>query len=217
MIGTASCRAAQDAANALLEFLLPRMCAACESPMSAADAGLVCGRCWSRLPLLPKPQCERCPLNTDCVAHQRGLTHLLPGKKPRAALPQRETVMLVMRNAGEILLERRPASGIWGGLWSLPEVAHERDAASTAKRHGVSVVVSKALPLIAHGFTHYKLNITPLLLEVKKSRSHAPGVPGTVWLSAEDAARAAIPTPVDRKSTRLNSSHMSESRMPSSA
>ncbi len=143
-----------------------------------------------------KPQCERCPLNTDCVAHQRGLTHLLPGKKPRAALPQRETVMLVMRNAGEILLERRPASGIWGGLWSLPEVAHERDAASTAKRHGVSVVVSKALPLIAHGFTHYKLNITPLLLEVKKSRSHAPGVPGTVWLSAEDAARAAIPTPV---------------------
>ena len=70
MIGTASCRAAQDAANALLEFLLPRMCAACESPMSAADAGLVCGRCWSRLPLLPKPQCERCghpKTGTGCV------------------------------------------------------------------------------------------------------------------------------------------------------
>ncbi len=148
-----------------------------------------------------KPQCEHCPLSADCAAHLLGLTHVLPGKKPRATLPQRETVMLVMRNTGEILLEKRPANGIWGGLWSLPEVAHERDAATAVRRYGVSVRASQSMPLIAHGFTHYKLNLTPLLLDVKKSRPGAAGVsqaPGVVWLAAEDAAQAAIPAPVRR-------------------
>jgi A/G-specific adenine glycosylase len=140
-----------------------------------------------------KPQCAQCPLRADCVAHLRGLTASLPTKKPRAALPQRATTMLLMRNAGEILLEKRVASGIWGGLWSLPEVSHAREVAAAAKRYGVSVLTSKSLPEIAHGFTHFKLQIAPLLLEVKKAKRSVPGV---VWLPVADALTAAIPTPV---------------------
>ena len=145
-----------------------------------------------------KPQCTACPLRADCVAHLRGLTASLPGKKPRAALPQRTTVMLLMRNAGEILLEKRVASGIWGGLWSLPEAADVRDATKVARRYGVSVLTSRALPVLAHGFTHYKLDIQPLLLEVKKIKvpTSVTRMPGVMWLNLEDAALAAIPTPV---------------------
>lgn len=118
-----------------------------------------------------RPQCNACPLRSDCVAYLRGLTESLPTVKPRAALPQRATVMLVLRNAGEIMLEKREASGIWGGLWSLPEVSDARQARATCeKRYGVSVVASKALPGIKHGFTHFKLQIDVLLLDVKKNK-----------------------------------------------
>jgi A/G-specific adenine glycosylase len=151
-----------------------------------------------------KPQCALCPLRADCVAHTRGLTALLPAKKPRAARPQRATVMLVLRDAGEILLEKRAPSGIWGGLWSLPEVVHARDArAASEQRYGVSVLASTALPRIAHGFTHFKLDIAPLLLDVKKAKRAKQSARVTrttaanaVWLPLAEAVTAAIPTPV---------------------
>jgi len=140
------------------------------------------------------PQCDKCPWHDDCVARLHGLTDRLPTAKPRAALPQRSTVMLVLRNAGEILLEKRKASGIWGGLWSLPEVATKREARAVCeKRFGVNVLAAQTLPSIAHGFTHYKLDIDVLLFDVKKVKRDAPGV---AWLSLADAATAAIPTPV---------------------
>lgn len=152
------------------------------------------------------PQCEACPLHADCVARLRGLTAKLPGKKPRAVLPQRSTVMLLLRHAGEILLEKREARGIWGGLWSLPEVSHPREVkALCAARYGVSVRACRGLPGIAHGFTHYKLQIDALLLDVKRAKRRlrgsaatAPqaGVPDVVWLPVADAVSAAIPTPV---------------------
>ena len=140
------------------------------------------------------PQCALCPLRGDCVAYLRGLTEQLPTAKARAALPQRSTVMLLMRHAGEILLEKRAASGIWGGLWSLPEISNVREAKAVCeKKYGVSVLATQALPGIAHGFTHFKLDIVPLLLDVKKSRRRAAGV---MWLSTANALQVGIPTPV---------------------
>ena len=142
------------------------------------------------------PQCANCPLRADCVAHLRGLTGRLPGRKPRRALPQRATVMLVLRNAGDILLEKRAAKGIWGGLWSLPEVGHASEVAAALTRYGVRVLATTALPTLAHGFTHFKLAIEPLLLEVKQSKRNAPVAPAVVWLPVADAVSAAIPAPV---------------------
>ena len=146
------------------------------------------------------PQCARCPLRADCVAHLRGLTGSLPATRPRAAPPERSTVMLLMRDAGEVLLEKREASGIWGGLWSLPEAHHLRGArAMCAKRYGVTVLAVKPLPAIAHGFTHFKLHIDPLLLDVKKSKRRVPGaapVPSVRWLPLAEAVSAGIPAPV---------------------
>lgn len=145
------------------------------------------------------PQCGSCPWRDDCVAHTRGLTASLPTPKPRAERPQRSTVMLVMRQADEILLEKRAPRGIWGGLWSLPEVTHAREAQAACKqRFGVGVLASKALPAVAHGFTHFKLDIQPLLLDVKSAKRNARAVPGVVWLPVPEALTAAIPTAVRR-------------------
>ena len=155
------------------------------------------------------PQCGDCPLRADCVAHARGLTATLPEARLRAALPQRATVMLVLRRGGEILLEKRAARGIWGGLWSLPEVAHASEAQARCEAaYGFSLASSRALPGIAHGFTHFKLDIDVLLLDVRPARRRSgaqtmelpvASAQPVKWLPLAEAVTAAIPTPV-RKS-----------------
>ncbi len=152
------------------------------------------------------PQCGQCPWRADCVARLRGLTGSLPEKKPRAALPQRSTVMLLLRNAGDILLEKRAARGIWGGLWSLPEVEHAREArAAAAQRYGVRVLAARTVPGIDHGFTHFKLRIEVMLLDVerptraaRRARTAAAASPPVAWLPLAEAVTAGIPAPVRR-------------------
>ncbi len=147
------------------------------------------------------PRCEQCPVRADCVAHTKGLTAILPHAKPRAVLPRRGTVMLLLQRGEDILLEKRAPRGIWGGLWSLPEA----DAASTVRdvrricreRFGATVMSATMLPPVAHGFTHFKLTIQPVLVRVKKQRSKtAPPLPGARWLPLRDAVSAALPAPV---------------------
>lgn len=71
-----------------------------------------------------KPSCLICPVNSDCEARARGLTDAIPASKPKRTRPLRRTCFLVARRpTGEILLERRPPTGIWGGLWCFPESA----------------------------------------------------------------------------------------------
>ena len=145
-----------------------------------------------------KPRCAECPIAQDCVALRRGLTARLPTRRPRKALPHKRTVMLALTRAGEVLLEKRPAAGIWGGLWCLPEVARKADLESLClRRYGAHVVEVEKLPAIAHGFTHFKLDIRPLRLRVSALVPHA-AEPGHVWLPLEEAPTAAIPTPVKR-------------------
>ena len=145
-----------------------------------------------------RPRCGDCPLQEDCIARQRGLTHRLPAPRPKKALPHRATVMLVLRHAGEVLLEKRPAPGIWGGLWCLPELAPGEDAVrACALRFGARVARLPALPVFEHGFTHFRLSITPQPLRVTALAPHA-AAPGCVWLPLAEARAAAIPAPVRR-------------------
>ncbi len=144
------------------------------------------------------PQCDACPVAADCVARATGRVDALPAARPRKALPQRDVRVLVVERANEWLLERRPASGVWGGLWSLPEVALDADVAHACReRFGVDVASSEPLAPIAHGFTHYKLTMHPQRLRVTGRARHA-SEPGAVWLGRDEALAAALPAPIRR-------------------
>jgi A/G-specific adenine glycosylase len=146
-----------------------------------------------------KPKCELCPLRADCIAHTNNLIDTLPGRKPRRALPQRSIVMLLLRNADEILLEKRAPQGIWGGLWSLPEISDARAARRVCReRYGVAATSTKKLPPLAHGFTHFNLTIVPLMVRVGKAaaKTSSTTAPATVWLPLDEALSAALPAPV---------------------
>jgi A/G-specific adenine glycosylase len=142
------------------------------------------------------PRCSHCPVATDCVARREGRIAELPSPRPRKLLPQRAVRVLLIERAGAILFEKRPAAGIWAGLWSLPELAVDSDVARACKaRFATDIVVGEALEPIEHGFTHFRLTIHPQRIAVRTwpARAEAPGV---VWLTRDDALAAALPAPI---------------------
>ena len=143
-----------------------------------------------------RPRCDECPVRADCVARSTARVAELPAPRPRRVLPQRAVRVLLMERAGEILLERRPAAGIWGGLWSLPEAPPGDNVAQHCRsRFGAIVDAGDELPAIEHGFTHYRLTILPQRIAVRSWPPRAES-PGLAWLTRADAVTAALPAPI---------------------
>lgn len=141
-----------------------------------------------------RPCCDACPLAVDCVALRTGRMAELPAARPRKALPVREATLLVLMHEGRVLLIPRPPTGIWGGLWSLPEAQAEPE--TEAARLGCRIVSCRPLDAIGHSFTHFRLEMKPLLCEVEPI-SHA-AESGERWLGREDLDQAPLPAPIGR-------------------
>ena len=143
-----------------------------------------------------RPKCAACPVNASCAAFKLSLVSSLPTPKPRKVLPEKSTTMLVIIHQNEILLEKRPQTGIWGGLWSLPEIDMHEIASEIAKsRFGLEVEAEEPLPIVNHAFTHFKLQITPQPLRLINQTLQLDQS-NYIWLPIDDAIAAAIPTPI---------------------
>jgi A/G-specific adenine glycosylase len=142
------------------------------------------------------PDCGVCPVREDCVALREARQHELPTPRERKAVPERRTGMLVIERAGEILLERRPSPGIWGGLWSLPEFAGD-DPAAACRALGITAGQTFRLPEFSHTFTHFKLHIEPWHVQAGAVALRDATVVQT-WLSTADTMGAALPAPVKK-------------------
>ena len=118
-----------------------------------------------------RPECDRCPQRTDCIARKQGRQDEFPGRKPRRALPTRSTCFLMASTPQrELILERRAPSGIWGGLWCFPEVEDESAARHFCEvRLGAAVLNCREMTPLQHSFTHFRLEISPLLLTLSRS------------------------------------------------
>lgn len=143
-----------------------------------------------------KPLCMDCPVRNDCIANQQGRQKELPQPRLRKISPEKTTTMLLFVRQGEIFLEKRPPAGIWGGLWSFPEMDGADDVLQHCdSRFGFEVCKPEVRPVMRHVFTHFRLYINPLLINVGRIR-HGARQQGGVWLPVEDAMEAAIPVPV---------------------
>jgi A/G-specific adenine glycosylase len=142
------------------------------------------------------PKCDACPVSDDCVARNEGRIDELPTARPAKVLPQRAVRVLLIEHAGELLFEKRPPLGIWGGLWSLPECALDDDPHAVVRtRFGAEVDLRDALPPIAHGFTHFALTMHPQRLSASRWPVRAEST-ATTWLARDDALSAALPAPI---------------------
>jgi A/G-specific DNA glycosylase len=151
------------------------------------------------------PRCETCPLGDLCVARATGRTAELPTARPRRTIPQREATLMVLRDGDRVLLETRPPAGIWGGLLSLPELPQGAEARDWAgQRFACRVTAVSPAPTVEHAFSHFRLRIVPLLLDVAPGR--AAMEPGWQWLDLAKIESAALPAPIRRILTEVQAS-----------
>lgn len=158
-----------------------------------------------------RPACTVCPMTTMCVAAREGRQAELPGAKPRRARPAREaTLLLAVTEIGTpgspaILVERRPAPGIWGGLWSPPQFESEAVALAWCRREvgGVAAADGEAqrLPAIQHAFTHFDLKLHPLRVRCTPAAGVSEG--DRLWYPLHEPPRVGLPQPIRKLFDRL--------------
>ena len=142
-----------------------------------------------------RPKCAICPVQSDCIALNTDRITELPSPRPRKAVPEKQTTFLLFMHGNDILLEKRPGSGIWGGLWCPPQVESESEVTKYLLSSGMELNKQIELEPFTHTFTHFKLQITPLLIRLAR-KPHRVRQENFIWLDVEEALQAAIPTPV---------------------
>lgn len=134
-----------------------------------------------------KPACRECPLQQHCQAYAQARQQNFPTPKKKSPLPVRERYFLLLQNnQDQVLLEQRPPSGIWGGLWCFPEVDAKQCWQTTLIQQGFNAQDHQLLPAFRHTFSHFHLDIQPVVVQVSRQsmvadspqrwvNSHAPG------------------------------------------
>lgn len=146
------------------------------------------------------PQCSACPLQTGCKAYVTQRVAELPTRKPRKVLPVKTTRMLLITDErGAVMLEKRPPTGIWGGLWSLPEVDPGEDIENICMlRWGYKVQAVEDNPGFRHTFSHYHLDITPSRVIVGNSANCVQDEGKVIWCVSGETQSRALSAPVAR-------------------
>lgn len=160
-----------------------------------------------------QPHCERCPVSIDCRSRIAGLQHTVPGPRPRRERRRREVRMLIVSDPEQrVLLARRPASGIWGGLYSLPELADGEDPKSWCDRYlGAAVDRQAPMDSVDHAFTHFDLSIQPLLIELAASPRSLMDREEWLWYNPAHEMEVGVAAPI---AALLESLRVSEEHVP---
>ena len=147
-----------------------------------------------------QPRCHACPVAEHCQARQQGRQLELPTPRPVRELPVRATRMLLLCTpAGEVLLEKRPPTGVWGGLWSLPECPPEADLAAWCRAQwGLEVLAMQPWGIVRHTFSHFHLDITPVRVEVGNPSPVIMEAERFVWYNIRQPEKRGLAAPVQR-------------------
>lgn len=143
-----------------------------------------------------RPLCSACPVATHCVARQKGLQSVLPTRRIRKERPQRDAfAVLVIRHDGAVLLEKRPAAGLWGGLWAFPQF-DDRALASQWLNERFGVVTEAMAEVYRHGFTHFDLQLHPLVARIDSPPARVEDGDLQQWYDATQPAKIGLTKPV---------------------
>jgi len=145
-----------------------------------------------------RPACDRCPLCDGCLAYSEGEPEHYPASKPKKEKPVKQVVMLLLHDGqGQLLLEARPLTGIWGGLWGLPEFPSVEDAGAwVTRRSDADVFASECWPVRRHTFTHFHLDITPLAVQCDSLTDCVMEAGRQVWYNTHSPESLGLAAPV---------------------
>jgi len=144
------------------------------------------------------PACVLCPVQAGCAALREGKVADLPTPKPGKPLPERSALVLLVEDAaGRVLLQRRPPTGVWAALWSLPEAQDRTGAREWFARHvHGDYDQAETLPAVFHAFTHYRLDLQPLRWRALAARATVADNDDLRWVARGELAALGIPAPI---------------------
>ncbi|MDH5472248.1 MAG: A/G-specific adenine glycosylase [Gammaproteobacteria bacterium] len=153
-----------------------------------------------------KPVCEVCPVQRGCVAFEQNRVAELPTSRPRKEMPVKSARMLILLDEhNQVLLEKRPPSGIWGGLWSFPEVSLDEDLhAFCEQQWQFKVSDIRVGDIFRHTFSHYHFDIIPCQLRVKNPEQSVMEADGIVWYNTSHPDQRGLAAPVKTLLNRLS-------------
>jgi len=151
------------------------------------------------------PVCDLCPLSSDCMARINNCQADFPSPGPRKHKPVRATTMLLLINdRNEVVIEKRPATGIWGGLWSFPEISPGVAIDEWCREAtGFSVNRTEQWPVVRHTFTHFHLDITPVVAVAGISQGRVMEDGGRLWYNTNSKDELGFAAPVEKLLGRL--------------
>ena len=145
-----------------------------------------------------RPRCEECPVSVDCLAHAANDVAAYPGRRPKRVKPLRDTIMMLAVAENAVYMERRPASGIWGGLWSFPELESSRVEAWCSEISGDTIVNKENWLPLRHSFSHYDLDIHPVVVRCARIESSVADSPDSTWYQLDQPPPGGIAAPVQK-------------------
>jgi len=144
-----------------------------------------------------KPACDACPLNTSCAANARGWQSQLPTPKPKRARPTHVAYAAVISDENHaVLLQQRPPTGIWGGLWTCPQFDDAADCEAFLHMRAGTAQTLQKLPVIHHAFTHFDLHLHPYWIARATLQSQVADDAGYCWYHPQQPARIGLAKPV---------------------
>ena len=145
-----------------------------------------------------RPRCNECPVRLDCDAHAMGTVADYPGKRAKKTKPLRETTMVMAVAGNAVYLERRPPSGIWGGLWSFPELEPDHVEDWCRRISNNTKIAPQKLASLRHSFSHYDLDIHPVVVRLQQASTAVADSGDVTWYQLDQQAPGGIAAPVQK-------------------
>lgn len=143
-----------------------------------------------------KPNCDDCPLQHNCQAHQSNRVAELPQSKPKTTKPTRQTFLLLVRNhKGEYLLMQKPPFGIWGGLWCPPQSDTLEEQLTV---DGITLKTGKSLPAFKHTFSHFHLDIAPIEAQIINTGEKVAEAINQIWYKPHSTQQVGLAAPIKK-------------------
>ncbi len=152
-----------------------------------------------------RPQCGNCPLSADCRAYITDQVADYPSPRPKKTLPVRAVCMLLLcDDDAAVMLQKRPPSGIWGGLWSFPEFSVQQETTCWSQEYlGLATTEIERWPVIRHSFSHFHLDITPVLARIDGQANTLMDAGTQLWYNTSDEQQRGLAAPVQALLNKL--------------
>ncbi len=190
--------------NKKVEQELWRLAESCTPEERTADYNQAIMDLGALVCLRRRPVCAACPVAATCQARRHGEQHALPSRAPAKVKPVRAVQMIMVLDKHKVLLEKRPPRGVWGGLWSLPEVDGETEPDQHMyMRYGLRVETAGRWKVLRHSFTHFHLEITPIPAALRHSDNQVMENTGLVWYNLKNPDARGLAAPVKKLLEKL--------------